>query len=189
MKSVIWFIVLCAVMCILPLRAISQESNVIVLTPGKAIDLGLSVKWASHNVGASVPEEFGGVYYWGDSTGKAAANTYEAVSLRNISGTKYDIARMMWGGKWRIPTKKEVKELQKKCKWKKVVYKGMQGMLVTGPNGNTIFLPTSFTNMYWYGKRGKCGVCSWYIYGTNGGTGFAEGNPHKLKYPVRPILE
>lgn len=141
MKSVIWFIVLCVVMCILPLRAISQESNVIVLTSGKAIDLGLSVKWASRNIGASVLEEFGGVYYWGDSTEEAIANTYKSVYLRNISGTKYDIARMRWGGKWRIPTNKEVKELQKKCKWKEVVYKEMPGMLVAGPNGNTIFLP------------------------------------------------
>jgi len=121
-------------------------------TEGEIIDLGLSVKWASHNVGAFSPEQAGGYYAWGETKEKAVYNwdTYAYLSSKgyvhignNISGTQYDVAHVKWGGKWRMPTLNEIKELCDKCTWKWTTYKGIKGYLVTGPNGNSIFLPTA----------------------------------------------
>ena len=70
----------------------------------------------------------------------------------NISGTQYDVARVVWGGSWRIPTKNEFQELIDKCKWIWTKKGTQEGYEVYGPNGNTIFLPTFKTskkNGYW----------------------------------------
>lgn len=130
-------------------------------TPGEMIDLGLSVKWASHNVGASSPEGFGGYYAWGeteeksdyteetykyavDSDGDGFFNYDEYIYIgSNISGTQYDVARVKWGGSWRMPTRDEIMELVKNCSRKWTTYNGVEGLLVTGPNGNSIFLPAA----------------------------------------------
>lgn len=63
--------------------------------------------------------------------------------LGDISGdVNYDAARYHWRGKWRIPTKYEIEELINKCTWEQVVStNGVYGFLITGPNGNSIFLP------------------------------------------------
>lgn len=126
-----------------------------------AIDLGLSVKWACHNVGASSPEGYGGYYAWGETEEKSnyTYKTYKYWSDRdgdgyddygeyqnigsNISGTQYDVARVKWGGSWRMPTKDEIKELVNNCTWKWTTQNGINGQLVTGPNGNSIFLPAA----------------------------------------------
>lgn len=114
---------------------------------GKLIDLGLSVKWAAYNVGASSPEGYGGLYGWADPTGeKTSTNNDDYPSSnppKNISGTPYDIARAKWGGNWRLPKHEEFVELEKRCNWKWIKYKGVIGYLVTGPNGNRIFLPAA----------------------------------------------
>lgn len=121
-------------------------------TPGGAIDLGLSVKWASHNVGASSPEGYGGYYAWGETEEKSFYDwgTYKYYNSftvdfdyigSNISGTQYDVAHVKWGGSWRMPTRDEIKELVNNCTWKWTTYNGVNGQLVTGPNGNSIFLP------------------------------------------------
>lgn len=138
-------------------------------TPGKMIDLGLSVKWASHNIGASSPEGFGGYYAWGETEEKSDydLDTYKYylngsyVNIgSNISGTQYDVARVKWGGSWRMPTRKEIQELVKKCSWKWTTYNGVKGQLATGPNGNSIFLPAAgsrfSTSVYDVGGRGLC---------------------------------
>lgn len=109
------------------------------------VDLGLRVKWASFNVGASKPEEYGGLYGWGDATGtKTSTDNSDYPGSdppENISGTEYDIAHIQWGGSWRLPTKEEQDELVEQCDWEKGSYQGVKGYTVTGPNGNTIFLP------------------------------------------------
>ncbi len=61
----------------------------------------------------------------------------------NISGTKYDVARVNMGEPWQMPTYEQIKELQDDCVWEKAQLKGVSGMLVTGPNGGQIFLPAS----------------------------------------------
>jgi hypothetical protein len=114
---------------------------------GEAVDLGLSVKWASCNVGATTPEEYGGYYGWADPTGTKTSKNLDDYPSANppseISGTEYDIARAKWGGDWRLPTKVEQRELIDKCTWTWTTQNGVNGMKVTGTNGNSIFLPAA----------------------------------------------
>ena len=141
-----------------------------------AVDLGLSVKWACCNVGAESPEGYGGYYawgeteeksnyywetykYWSDRDGDGYADKSEITNIgSNISGTSYDVAHVKWGGSWRMPTLDEIKELCNKCSWEWTSVNGVSGQKVTGPNGNSIFLPAAG---YRYGTevyyRGSCG--------------------------------
>ena len=113
------------------------------------VDLGLSVCWAGWNVGASSPEDFGEHYAWGEITTKSeySEETYQYYDSgytnigANICGTQYDVARAQWGGNWRLPTKAEMQELVDRCTWTWTTYKYATGYKVTGPNGNSIFLP------------------------------------------------
>lgn len=86
------------------------------------VDLGLSVKWATCNVGAYSPSDFGRYFSWSSS----------------------DIARSNWGGTWRTPTEAEFKELQTKCDWTWTTQGCKYGMKVTSKgNGKSIFLPAA----------------------------------------------
>ena len=114
------------------------------------VDLGLpsGLKWATCNVGASSPEEYGDYYAWGEIETKSKydesnSKTY-GKSMSDISGNAmYDVARAKWGGSWRLPTKKELEELESKCTWKWTTQNGKEGYKVTGPNGNSFFLPAA----------------------------------------------
>lgn len=111
-----------------------------------AVDLGLSVKWAICNVGAYRPEDCGSYFAWGEITEKSEYTPQNSVTtgenLSDISGNiSYDAARANWGGKWRMPTYAECKELKSKCTWTDVTKDGTKGVEVKGPNGNRIFLP------------------------------------------------
>ena len=116
----------------------------------KYIDLGLpsGLKWATCNVGASSPEEYGDYYAWGETETKSTytsdnCSTY-GVRMNDISGNaQYDVARKKWGGSWRMPTKAEIKELIGNCNWTWTAQGGKKGHKVTGPNGNSIFLPAA----------------------------------------------
>ena len=136
----------------------NTEENI---DPIYAVDLGLSVKWAWCNVGASIPEDCGLYFAWGELYDKYSfdrsnyalynsdQNSYVDVG-ENISGTAYDVAHYRLGDDWRLPTEEEVQELKDKCKWEKSFLNGVDGMFVTGPNGNRIFLPNA-NNGYWSG--------------------------------------
>lgn len=111
------------------------------------VDLGLSVKWATCNVGASSPEQTGAYYAFGEIKTK---ETYDSANWAgsgwtsiDISGTSNDVAHVDWGGSWRIPTDSEMMELVNKCQWQWTSINGHTGYLITGPNGNSIFLPTA----------------------------------------------
>ena len=143
----------------------------------KAIDLGLSVKWASCNVGADSPEDYGGYYAWGETVEKSeySWSTYKWCHRSHDSQTKYctnsdysywgrvdnkrvlesadDVAHSKWGGSWRMPTLDEIKELRSQCSWSWTSVKGVNGYRVTGPNGNSIFLPAAG----WRGSKGVDG--------------------------------
>lgn len=135
------------------------------------VDLGLSVLWAAYNVGASSPEEYGGYYAWGETETKSEYSfaTYKHRERTDsdhfhicddclcwdykyigsdISGTSYDVAHVKWGGGARMPTLEEVKELVNNCTFRYGTYNGVEGDYVTGPNGNSIFLP--FTGFRYY---------------------------------------
>ncbi len=132
-----------------------------------AIDLGLSVKWASWNVGATAPEEYGGYYAWGETEVKDnySEDTYlyyqngEYVDIgTDISGTEYDVAHVKWGDGWRMPTLNEIKELINNCTWSWTTQNDVNGYKVTGSNGNSIFLPAAGYHCYdteFYGRGEK----------------------------------
>ena len=114
------------------------------------VDLGLpsGLKWATCNVGADSPEEYGDYYAWGEVKTKSEyteenSKTYEK-SINDFSGDPtYDVARKKWGSSWRMPTYDELNELLSGCKWQKTTQGGKNGYKVTGPNGNSIFLPAA----------------------------------------------
>lgn len=112
------------------------------------VDLGLSVRWATCNVGASSPSEYGNYYAWGETTTKSSytesnSRTYGKY-ISDFSGNAYyDAATANWGSGWRMPTEEEFEELVDKCDWKWTSQGGRNGYRVTGPNGNSIFLPAA----------------------------------------------
>ena len=108
------------------------------------VDLGLpsGLKWATCNVGASSPEYYGGSYAWGE-TEKNDPFTY-GMYMDDISGNpNYDVARDEWGGSWRMPTKSDMEELIIYCTSKWIKKNGVNGFALTGPNGNSIFIPAN----------------------------------------------
>lgn len=107
----------------------------------EAVDLGLSVKWASWNMGATTPTEYGGYYGWGDPTGENISYIGYPEKETLISATAYDIATAKWGAGWRLPTKEEMLELIDRCTWEYTVEDEIPLAKVTGPNGESIILP------------------------------------------------
>ena len=122
----------------------------------EAVDLGLSVKWATFNVGATSPEDYGDYFAWGETEPKETYSwaTYKWGTSSNL--TKYnttdgkttldpedDAAKVLWGGYWRMPSKEEVDELTQQCTWIWTTHNNVNGYKVTGPNGNSIFLPAA----------------------------------------------
>lgn len=112
------------------------------------VDLGLSVKWATMNVGASSPSDPGDYFAWGEVRPKSEYDVSNSITygkeVGDICGnSQYDAARYHWGGSWRLPSQKELEELTAKCTWTWIRQNGHAGYKVTGPNGNSIFLPAS----------------------------------------------
>ena len=102
------------------------------------VDLGLSVKWATCNVGAYKPEDYGDYYAWGE------AYTKSSYYIDNIKGTARDVAHVEWGGTWRMPTKAEIEELIDNCDYEWTTLNGVEGGRFTSrKNGKSIFLPVA----------------------------------------------
>ncbi len=110
-----------------------------------AVDLGLSIKWASWNIGASKIADYGGLYGAGDPTGLLTSMSYYDYYYEygeSICGTEYDLATVKWQDGWRLPTMAELTELKESCTWEhSVTLDGVLGSTATGPNGNSIFIP------------------------------------------------
>lgn len=137
----------------------SEKAEEPTTTAGNIVDLGLSVYWASCNLGAEKPEEYGNYYAWGETKPKNKyakdnysyynKNTTEYIDIgEDISGTSYDAATVNLGEDWRMPTKDEINELINKCKWEWTQIANINGYRVTGPNGNSIFLPAAGYHSY-----------------------------------------
>ena len=133
------------------------------------VDLGLpsGTRWATCNIGAENPEDYGNYYAWGEITTKTTYNwsTYRYCNGSSITLTKYcnnsnygnngftdnltileasdDAANANWGAGWRMPTYDELNELQSNCTVTWTTQNGVNGRLFTGPNGNSIFLPAA----------------------------------------------
>lgn len=140
-----------------------QEGNPDGL-PYEAVDLGLSVKWASCNVGAEFPEEYGDYFAWGETEEKdcygwstykwcngssdtqtkyCTNSSYGTVDGKNTLDPEDDAATANWGSPWRMPTRSEIEELIDNCTWSWTIQNGVNGYKVTGSNGNSIFLPAA----------------------------------------------
>jgi len=140
------------------------------VTPGEYVDLGLpsGTLWATRNVGANAPEDPGHYYAWGetdpfedypdwgreykwsystsDGTKYSKYNTissYGVVDNKTELDPEDDAAYFNWGPSWRMPSLEQIQELCDNCSWRFTQYKGMNGDIVTGPNGHTIFLPAA----------------------------------------------
>lgn len=137
--------------------------DIITVNGHDAVNLGLSVRWATCNVDATEPEQFGGYYSWGETETKTEYNWDNYKYCENYSTfTKYctqpsygnvdnkteldpedDVAHVKWGEGWRMPTREEVIELLKNCTRKWTTRNGVKGYLFQGKNGNTIFMPAA----------------------------------------------
>lgn len=116
------------------------------------VDLGLSVKWGTSNIGAPSFEQSGELFAWGETVSKKSftmenykykdsQNEQWTIDIgKNISGTSYDAATLK-NKDWRLPTQKEFLELCEKCEWKWIANDKGRGYNIIGPNGNQIFLP------------------------------------------------
>lgn len=130
----------------------------------EAVDLGLSVKWATCNVGAFSSWESGGYYAWGETEEKTqydwstykycdgtqfymtkycTNSSYGSVDNKTVLDVEDDVAHVKWGGSWRVPTTSEIYELINNCSWNWTVNNGVNGYTVTGSTGNSIFLPVT----------------------------------------------
>lgn len=132
------------------------------------VDLGLSVKWATFNVGATKPEEYGDYFAWGETEPK---ENYDWSTYKHCNGSKQKLTRycnnisygnngftdnenqfyvseddaaiVNCGGDWRMPTDADWKELRNNCTWTWTTQNGVNGYTVTSYNGNSIFLPAA----------------------------------------------
>ena len=168
------------------------------------VDLGLSVKWATCNVGASNPEGYGDYFAWGETSPKSnytwatlkyhieggeenakfskyvASNKYGQVDNKTRLDLSDDAARVNWGGSWRMPTIAEFQELIDNCTLTSTTMNGKEGYkLVSKRNGNSMFLPAAG----WYGSDSLIGenicVCYW----------SSSLNKNDSRYPYSPSFD
>lgn len=145
-------------------RRTHPEMTITRIENRRAVDLGLSVKWATCNIGANQPTEEGNKYGWGDSSGviytsytevcgdynnreyrpehwgldEYAYPTRKGIEApRSIVGTQYDVARNCWGENWRMPTRAEARELINSCEF--VIRDSY--IVAIGPSGDSILFP------------------------------------------------
>ncbi len=201
------------------------------------VDLGLSVKWATFNLGATKPEEFGDYYMWGEATPATDRDcSWEGYSLANGTSnddpklTKYvpeseaskygdngffdnksvldpedDAAHVALGGKFRMPTLEEFKELYENCTWTWTQLNGVNGYLVTskkdGFTDRSIFIPAAgfrggsafeyqgFEGNYWSASLGEKNTNSAYLYGLRENN-YGWGGFYRYRgLPIRPVSE
>lgn len=166
------------------------------------VDLGLSVNWATCNVGTKLIWEMSEAYVWGNTV-----PGYEDLSdpLRkhirtdlgnNISKGEYDAAHKNMGGEWRMPSWIEAQELIDRCRWKYTKYRGVNGFDVIGPNNNKIFIPV---DSYSYDENSNLYRVTVELWTSSGEmdnknnlfwANFIEieYNPHQKKYMLSPRI-
>ena len=142
-----------------------------VINGHEYVDLGLSVKWATCNIGATKPEEYGDYFAWGETETKysstwtnykfrasgdsydniifskyVTSSSYGTVDYKNTLESSDDVAHVRWGGSWRMPTMTEMQELRTNCTWVWTEINGVNGYLVISKKfgyANSIFLPAA----------------------------------------------
>lgn len=156
----------------LPRKSTIKQRNGII-NGHTAIDLGLSIRWATENIGANTSYQPGHWFAW----------------------LNYDIAKKEWGSSWRMPSISEWNELINKCRW---IWTG-SGYEITGPNGNYIYLPTtgriigngqtacSNLGFYWTKENVGNGSDAFAFRMWNGGKDFIQQNYYWC-IPIRPVI-
>ena len=162
------------------------------------VDLGLpsGILWATCNIGADSPEDYGSYFAWGETETKNAYNwrTYKWCGEDYDKVTKYntdsdcgtvdektvldpedDAAHKNWGEGWRMPTREEMDELKRCCSWRWTIQNGVKGKKVTGPNGKYIFLPVAG----FYNDDGLINVGS---YGYYWSSSLSDRDPRNASY-------
>ena len=188
------------------------------------VDLGLpsGLKWATCNVGATKPEEYGDYFAWGEVEPKDYYywDSYKWYNGTSGTLTKYctdsyygtvdnktqlelsdDAANYNWGGSWRMPTHEEQEELRTECTWEWIAQNGVYGRKVTGPNGNSIFLPaagyrfgSSLNNAGSYGLYWSSSLLTYYpsdaycLYFYSDYVGWS-GDDRGYGFSVRPVCQ
>lgn len=172
------------------------DNREIIVDGHKAIDLGLSVLWATMDIGADSEMDFGETFLWGDPNGERtykvrksvfAKWTYGGPSCNKICGiTQYDTAKNLWGVHWQMPSRNQFMELAQNCEWELLDYNIVK---LTGPNGNHILLNS---RRHWSGEclAGTMLPFAWTI--MNDGITWKFPNIDSnsyvdYMYPIRPI--
>ncbi len=183
---------------------VSSEGN-------EYVDLGLSVKWATHNLGAEKPEDFGNNYAWGEVETKDTydwsnykwCNGGEPISYSNRKLTKYcttssygnvdnkttleiadDAANANLGGNWRMPTSAEVDELISECEW---IWQEGGYLVVSKVNSRSIFIPSaSVCAKYW--TSDYSGYKDSYILYVSPSNYYKTDNSREKGLLIRPVL-
>ena len=194
------------------------HDTVPVLPEPEYVDLGLSVKWATFNVGASKPEDYGDYFAWGETETKDKYSwaTYKWCDGTSTNMTKYntedrktilepadDVAQVHWGGKWRMPTKEEIEELIDNCTWSESIQNGVKGYVVTSKHtGNSIFFPYSGyfnhdnsatlqgekTLFYTWSAEHSDNTRGYDIHNRAGAI-LLEQNTRRCGFPIRPVYD
>lgn len=184
--------------------------------PAEAIDLGLpsKIKWASYNVGATKPEGAGCYYSWGDTEERVYYDWNHYVHCdgssstchdlgSDIGGTEYDVAHVRWGGKWRMPSPIEVKELIDNCTHEWTTLNGVRGQKFTSNNnGASIFIPAAGNRyssslqdvgtegLYWVSKQSPSdNTYAYLLFLDSGDVSYRYGYARFAGFPIRPVTE
>lgn len=174
------------------------------------VDLGLSVKWATRNIGADNPQDYGYYIPWGETEPVGTSDTNISTAeqqdtdeeIQGDSITFYDVATEKWGQTWRMPTDTEMQELLDSCTWRWTIKDLVYGYLVTGPSGKSIFLPpagyyfTSYellyeegTYCYYWSSTQKDENHPFYLYYNKNKSGIGSSMGRVLGLSVRPVTE
>ena len=190
------------------------------------VDLGLpsGTLWATCNVGADTPEEYGDYFAWGETKPKdiydwstykwcddynqgvftlskyCTTTHYGLVDNKKELDPEDDAATVNMGPEWRTPSVEHLQELSQNCTWKMTTRNGVYGLLGTGPNGNTIFLPAAGNRLeeslvnegtlgyYWSRTLWDNDLTAYNMFVEDGGMGYGYhvGNRYR-GYSVRAV--
>ena len=205
-------------------RSNSEIDSITFFLPPE-VDLGLpsGTLWANRNVGADYPEDYGDYFAWGETATKSTYswNNYKWCNGTSDSQTKYctkdsygtvddlttlesedDAATANWGKQWRMPTYEEMNELRTECTWTWTTQNSVNGYKVTGPNGNSIFLPAAGyrngSDLYSVGSSGYYWLRSlnqsypssaYYLYFYSEFYGTRNDGYRSYGHPVRAVMQ
>ena len=182
MKKYLYNIVMVAIVATIAISLTScdKDSDLAFAEPQAVstheyVDLGLKVKWATCNVGAEKPEDYGDYFAWGETKPKTeySWSTYKFTkytgSDKTVLDAADDAATANWGSAWRMPTFEEVQDLFDNCTWEwqaagNATFGGVAGYKVTskktGYTDKYIFLPAAGcrdgTGVFDAGSWGSC---------------------------------